>query len=25
VVGWANQATGFELGTSSIMLMEVAQ
>jgi hypothetical protein len=24
-VGWANQATGFELGTSSIMLMEVAQ
>jgi hypothetical protein len=24
-VGWANQASGFELGTSSIMLMEVAQ
>jgi hypothetical protein len=25
VVGWANQASGFELGTSSIMLMEIAQ
>lgn len=24
-VGWANQATGFELGTSGLMLMEVAQ
>lgn len=24
-VGWANQATGHELGTSGIMLMEVAQ
>jgi hypothetical protein len=24
-VGWANQVNGYELGTSSIMLMEVAQ
>jgi hypothetical protein len=24
-VGWANQATSFELGTSGLMLMEVAQ
>jgi hypothetical protein len=24
-VGWANQVSGYELGTSSIMLMEIAQ